>query len=550
MMLIEDAETSRHQETGAWGRVTLDMLVHRAAQSHGDQLAIADAPDRAEWTGSAPRSLTYAELEAEIARIAVAFSGLGLEPGSTIGLLAPNCVDTVAIFLGALRAGLIVAPLPLTWRAAEIQPAYDILGVKAVVVADRLEDARLAEIARDVAIDIFGVRFVLGFGQDLPDGVAPFDQIIQAIDEAGPAKSATADNVATVTWANGENGALVPLPRSHNQWIAAGLMHLLEGRIEPGTKLHSAFQPTGIVGIGAVLVPWLLAAGTLHLHHFRDLDRYAADISATGADRVVAPETLVDATAERLSAQDAQLPAFSAVWRNGHPAENDAASHGARADVDLLFLDEFAYFAALRTSRRPASMPVGPITAPQGAAGGPVLMETRLVGKPARAGDSLDGLLESRVAVSGAMVPHADWPGGRAESLVKDDAGFVITGLQARPVSTDPARAELSGRAEGFAVSGGAVVSLGELDDLMSEVSPKGLGAGYTVSDPVLGDRLAGTFIDDSESEFDPNQLKAFLEEKKIGLHKRPANVKSATSLPVRLDGSIDRTALARRAAD
>jgi long-chain acyl-CoA synthetase len=57
------------------------------------------------------RALTYAELDAQMDRVAAALQRDGVLPGQAIAVCAASGVDYVVLFLGALRAGVVVAPL-------------------------------------------------------------------------------------------------------------------------------------------------------------------------------------------------------------------------------------------------------------------------------------------------------------------------------------------------------------------------------------------------------------------------------------------------------
>ena len=57
------------------------------------------------------QALDYAQLDALMDRIAVALQQRGIRPGEAIAVCALNSVRYAALFLGALRAGVVVAPL-------------------------------------------------------------------------------------------------------------------------------------------------------------------------------------------------------------------------------------------------------------------------------------------------------------------------------------------------------------------------------------------------------------------------------------------------------
>ena len=76
-------------------------LVREHAQEAPDHLALADASER----------LSYGALDALMDRIAAALQRDGLKAGDAIAICAANSVPYAAVFLGALRAGVVVAPL-------------------------------------------------------------------------------------------------------------------------------------------------------------------------------------------------------------------------------------------------------------------------------------------------------------------------------------------------------------------------------------------------------------------------------------------------------
>jgi long-chain acyl-CoA synthetase len=81
--------------------ITLDALVRNTAVAGPSHTAIVD--DR--------QSLSYAEFDALIDRVAAGLQADGLKPRDVISICAYSSVEYAATFLGALRAGVAVAPL-------------------------------------------------------------------------------------------------------------------------------------------------------------------------------------------------------------------------------------------------------------------------------------------------------------------------------------------------------------------------------------------------------------------------------------------------------
>ncbi len=534
MILVQQSRRAAFSASGAWGRVTLDGLVRKNAHSRPDALALADAPDRSDWTGGTPRRLTYAELNAEMEATASLFSVIGLDVGSVVGLQAANTVDTIVAFLGALRAGLIVTPLPTTWRESEIQTALEILAAKAAIAADRIETLTPADHCRNAARKLFGIRYILGLGADLPDGVLSLGHLRTEAGEVPPCSvHMTADDVATATWAAPLGGDPVPLPRSHNQWIAAGLMQMIEARLEPGSVILSPFAPSGLIGLGAVVAPWLLSGAELHLHHFRSIERITDHAKAIGADHVPLPASLTDAFARALERKDAGPARITAVWSNGHPTSGDGnarAGNATQATIDITNFGEYAYYAARRDSVEPAPIPLGSISAPSAGKAAPTLLDIRLGPKS--------------FSVSGPMVPDIGWPGNLASPIALDEGGLVPTGLPGETLAGDPSLARPLPYSGAFWHAGGAVIDPEMLDRLYSECPEVDEAAAFLIEDPVLGARIGAALVQQAGESATPDALYAFLDEMRISLDKRPANVFIVPEIPREVDGRIDRAEL------
>jgi acyl-CoA synthetase (AMP-forming)/AMP-acid ligase II len=88
------------------------------------------------------RQLSYAQLDQLMNRIAAALQRAGVAPGQAIGIVAGTSIEYAATFLGALRAGVAVAPLPPSANADSL----------AAMLSDC--DARLVFVDRESAVTL------------------------------------------------------------------------------------------------------------------------------------------------------------------------------------------------------------------------------------------------------------------------------------------------------------------------------------------------------------------------------------------------------------
>ena len=312
-MILGNAQLEVSSEKASGG-TTLDDLFRRAALRNIDAVALADPPNRESFADGAPRKLTYAQADRAISAMAAQLRRLGLQTDAVVAMQLPNTVEGVIAVLGVLRAGMIAAPLPLLWRKHDIVTALRPLGAKAIITASRVGSVAHAEIAMQVAAELFPVRYVCGFGSELPDGVVPLDALLapDPLDfEPSPARSGdAAAHVAVITFAEGADG-ICPLARNQKELIAGGFGPYLESGGAQDGHLLSTIPLSSFAGLSLTLLPWLLGGGTLNLHHAFDPDSFATQTGEQDGGVIVVP-----GRCWLLAEADFGRPERSALWRS------------------------------------------------------------------------------------------------------------------------------------------------------------------------------------------------------------------------------------------
>lgn len=114
--------------------------------------AAADVPDRQALVESGGRTLTWAALEDEVARIATGLGAQGIRAGQRVMIVVGNRVEFVTAYLGVLRAQVVAVPVNPRSTAGEVARMIADSGTRLVVVDDtaldvvRLALAELAEL--------------------------------------------------------------------------------------------------------------------------------------------------------------------------------------------------------------------------------------------------------------------------------------------------------------------------------------------------------------------------------------------------------------------
>ncbi|WP_093443866.1 class I adenylate-forming enzyme family protein [Variovorax sp. 770b2] len=237
-------------------------LVRLHAQHTPDHAALADAP----YSQSA---LNYGALDALMDRIAASLQRDGLKAGDAIAVCATSSVNYAAVFLGALRAGVAVAPLAPGSTPASlarmIQDADARILFTDASAAEVVGPAKEGGIAR-IALDGSSA------GRDFAAWLAP----VGARPEAVEVQPSWAFNIIYSSGTTGEPKGIVQghgmrwshVQRGAKYEYSADTVTLLSTPLYSNTTLV-VFFPTIAFGGCVVLMPKFDAGGYLQLAEAR-----------------------------------------------------------------------------------------------------------------------------------------------------------------------------------------------------------------------------------------------------------------------------------------
>jgi non-ribosomal peptide synthetase component E (peptide arylation enzyme) len=465
---------------------TLDELFRRAGVRAPQSLALIDPPNRQTFTDGAPRVLNFAEADRAISALAARLRGLGLATDTVVAIQLANTVEAVIALLGVLRAGMIAATMPLLWRQQDMTAALRGIGAKVILTCARIGDYAAAKTAMLAAADLFSVRHICAFGRDLPDGVVPLDgeRAAAAAFVAPPTRPGQAgDHVAVITFDVTARG-IVPVARNHVQLTGGGLVALLECHLAQQAAVLSAIPPASFAGITLGIVPWLLAGGTLALHHGCDPDSLAAQGATLNDVTAILPGPAL-APLHAAAKLAPSIKTVLALWRAPERLAAAAPWTGKPALVDVAAFGEIGLLTARRGQNGlPAPIPHGSIHVPDSTTGALSVMQT------AR---SRGGTLMLR----GPMVPvlaYTETDGQEAGTT--DPSGFIDTGFTCRG---DRHRLILTGPPAGIVAVGGYRFRRQALDEQLAGLEPS--ATLVALPEASLGERLAGGGADPASAQ-------------------------------------------------
>jgi len=468
------------QADNAAASVTLDDLFRRAGVRRPQALALIDPENRAHFTDGAPRRLTFAQADRAISGVAARLRALNLPTDAVVALQLPNTVESVVALLGVLRAGMIAAPLPLLWRRHDAVAVLRSIGAKALLTSTRIGAAAQAEIAAGIAAEVFSIRQVCAFGAAVPDGVNSLDEVFAADTEAKPVTARLADpaaHIAAVTF-DVTAGGIVPMARSHRQLMAGALGLCHAAKLGQDAHIFSAIAPGTFAGIATTLVPWLTCGGTLTLHHSFDPATFATQIEAQDFDAVVVPGPAISRLAQAglLDAAKAVL----ALWRAPERMQRAEPCEARGIVLDIANFGELGVVALRRDGIRPAPLPSGTVSSPDGEGDAAALLEI--------ARSAL-----GTVMLRGEAVPVSGFPLGSRPHHASSAGGFIDTGYPCR-FDAEAKSFVITAPPAGVATVGSCRFVTRELERLTESIEAD--ATLMTLPQEMTGERIAGHAAD------------------------------------------------------
>jgi fatty-acyl-CoA synthase len=196
---------------------TVDGVLKAALAGGASRLALVVAQQSCRYT--------FAELDAEVERVARGLLAFGLQPGERVGIWAPNCVEWILTMFAVARAGLILVNINPAYRTSELAFALQHVGCRALVFAARFKSSDYAAMLRSLIPELSSaspgrlrsqglpeLRLLVQIGENPSTGSLGFEALKAA---GGPAEAAAlaeiarrtdADDVFNIQFTSGTTG--------------------------------------------------------------------------------------------------------------------------------------------------------------------------------------------------------------------------------------------------------------------------------------------------------------------------------------------------------
>jgi len=287
--------------------VALTPFVLGEAQVRGDRTAFIDS--------SSGRTLSYAELDDAVRRLAGGLLAAGLAKGEVLAIMAPNCPEYAVVFHAVAMAGGVVTTVNPTYTPGEVHHQLVDAGATRLVTIPMFLDVATQAIEGTPVKDLF----VLGEA----DGVTPLSSLFgEPLAEQVPVDL---DDVVVLPYSSGTTGLSKGVMLTHRNLVAnlvqsAGVITLDED--ESFVAVLPFFH---IYGMQVLMNMGLAAGATIVTMPRFDLEQFLSLHQEHGLTRAFVAPPMVVALAKHPLVDDYDLSALKMVFSGAAPLSAELA---------------------------------------------------------------------------------------------------------------------------------------------------------------------------------------------------------------------------------
>jgi len=181
--------------------------------------------------------LTYAQLDAQVDRLARALMAAGLDVGDRLGIWSPNCAEWVLVQYATAKAGIVLVNVNPAYRTSELEYALRQSGCRVLVAAKAFKTSDYAAMVQEVRPRLPGLERVVLL--DTPD----WDELLaqaDAVDEdalRGRTGGLQFDDPINIQYTSGTTGSPKGATLTHHNilnngyFVARGCRYTEEDRV-------------------------------------------------------------------------------------------------------------------------------------------------------------------------------------------------------------------------------------------------------------------------------------------------------------------------------
>ncbi|MCW5643576.1 MAG: acyl--CoA ligase [Rhodoferax sp.] len=551
MKLVPDSRITDFTRRGWWGTTTLDQLFCTHVQQRPDRVAVVDAPNRNTVTDGEPRRLTYAQLDAQVDRLAGVLLADGLRHDDIVVVQLPNCVEQFMAYLACARLGAIVTPVPAQYREHELGHVLTLTGARAAITSRRIGRHAHGQMFMSLRARHPALRTVFAFGDAQtawPAGVVALEPRMADRYDSDALRTYTAtltlsaNDVFTICWTSGTEAIPKGVPRSHNEWLSVAPAAIESANLQPQCRMLCPFPLVNMAGISVGFVAWLKLGGTAVQHHPFDLTVFLQQLRSESIDyTIAAPAVLGQMLHDDALTDGIDFQRLCTIGSGSAPL-SPWLVEGFKNRFGVDIVNHFGSNEGASLTSGPRDIPAAadraryfPRAGVQGiewSVSTTRRIETRLVDletdaeitEPGRTGE---------LRYRGVTVFHGYWNAPDKTAQAFDAQGYFRTGDLFEIAGPRNEFYRYVGRSKDLIIRGGMNISPEELENLILAHPSVREAAVVGYPDSLMGERVCACVVLHADAALELQQLAAFLrDQQRVAAFKLPERLEVLEALP------------------
>ena len=137
---------------------TIGENLTRIAREHSGREALIEVETGRRWT--------YAELDADVDRVARGLLAAGIAKGDRVGIWAPNCAEWTLVQYATAKVGAILVNVNPAYRTHELAYVLNQSGLRMLVSATEFKTSDYRRMVEEVRRDATALEHVVFLGTD------------------------------------------------------------------------------------------------------------------------------------------------------------------------------------------------------------------------------------------------------------------------------------------------------------------------------------------------------------------------------------------------
>lgn len=266
MILASPEKIREYTEKGYWGARTLLNAFKEHVQRNPERVAVVDPPNKDQLVGLPPERISYRDLDRAADAVATALLEMGVQKDDVIMVQLPNTWELAMLYIAVARAGAIIAPLPVQWRAREFSYIAGLTQAKVFIATDEFKGFKHILMAEEKQPGLPHLKDLINLSRLREMAMGEIDQDkLEAIE-------INANDIFTICWTSGTEAEPKGCPLSHNNWFFQGNMIKKVSGFRDGDIQLCLAPLVNMTAMGVQYVPWLIFGGTFVLHQPLDVE--------------------------------------------------------------------------------------------------------------------------------------------------------------------------------------------------------------------------------------------------------------------------------------